>query len=460
MTDSILILGGGLAGLTAAIECAQTGARAIVVEHDAVVGGRLAAAMTRKSSVGDAIDGVPIPKLDALLEVPNIEFLTLADLQEIDGRPGNFAVSIRERARFVTDDCTLCNHCRPVCPVVLPNEHDAGLSYRKAIYAPLPETLPQEFVIDIDACLNKPPNYLPCNHCTEVCDDDAIHFDVPLEHLHKRQVGAVILSTGFGVATDGSAEQRGYGEHPDVVTMAEMERLLTAPGPTGGFAARPSDEEYPNSVLYVLNDLTPFAVHTAASQIGRLIAQDVSRIALLVTNQPGDAEQASLLQSLPKGLTVNHGLLQKVEVRADNRLTVIYADFASSRVPEEQYDMLVLGSDIRPASGLEELASVIGCDLADSGYVARPDSDSPCATSRPGVYVAGGAAGPAIHESAVEQARAAASAALTHLDARLLGADHAPTGQPDVSPGAVGVSEEEVRARIERALFAMLDGAG
>ncbi|MDH3409453.1 MAG: FAD-dependent oxidoreductase, partial [Gammaproteobacteria bacterium] len=153
MTDSILIVGGGFAGLTAAIECASTGARAIVVERDAVVGGRLAAAMTQESSVGDSVDGVTIPKLSALADAENIEIFTLSNLQSIDGRPGNFSVEIRERARFVTDACTLCNHCRPVCPVVRPNEHDAGLSYRKAIYTPLAESLPQEFVIDIESCL-------------------------------------------------------------------------------------------------------------------------------------------------------------------------------------------------------------------------------------------------------------------------------------------------------------------
>ena len=255
MTDSILIVGGGVAGLTAAIACAEAGVRAIVVEHDAIVGGRLAAAMTQKSSVGDSIDGVPIPKLDALAKMSNIEIFTLANLEEIQGGPGNFDISIRERARFVTEDCTLCNHCRPVCPVVRSNEHDAGLSYRKAIYAPFPETMPPEFVIDIDACLNTPPNYLPCNRCTEVCDDDAIHFDVPLERLHQRKVGAVVLAAGFETATDSGASHRGYGEYPDVVTTAEMERLLTAPGPTGGFAAKPSNEEYANSILFILDEI-------------------------------------------------------------------------------------------------------------------------------------------------------------------------------------------------------------
>lgn len=457
MTDSILIVGGGITGLTAALECAEAGAHAIVVESDAIVGGRLAAAMTEKSSVGDAIDGVPIPKLDALTGAKNIEIFTLANLQKVEGRPGNFDVSIRERARFVNDDCTLCNHCRPVCPVVRPNEHDAGLSYRKAIYMPLAEGLPPEFVIDIDACLNTPPNYLPCNRCTEVCDDNAIHFDVPLEQLHQRNVGAIVVATGFAVSNNSGASSRGYGEHPDVVTTAEMERLLTAPGPTGGFAAKPSNEDYPNSILFIVNDLTPFALHVVASQIRRLIEQDIGRIALLVTNQPADGEQTSLLQSLPAGLTVNFGLLQKVEARADNRITVTFADFSSSRIPEEQYDMVVLNAHVVPPGNLDALTQVIGFDLAGTGYIATPDADSARATSTPGVYVAGGAEGPMTLAEAVEQSKAAASSALSHIDERLLRGDSSPAGPGDATADAQAVSEDEVRARIERALFAMLD---
>ena len=453
MTDSVLIVGGGVAGITVAQECARAGAQAVLVERDAVVGGKLAAAMTQDSSAGDAIDGAAIPKLSVLAETGNIEILTLSEVEKVDGRPGNFSVDIRERARFVTDACTLCNHCRPVCPVVRPNEHDAGLSYRKAIYTPLPESLPQEFVIDIDSCLNTPPNYLPCNRCTEVCDDDAIHFDVALDRLHQRQVAAVVIATGFDYH-DGSAE-RGYGSHPDVVTTAEMERLLTAPGPTGGFAAKPSNEDYPNSILFIVDELSPFSLHTVVSQIERLVAQDIGRIAVLVTDSPGADERDALQRRLPAGLTVNFGFLKMVEARADNRITVAYADFSSSRIPEEQFDMVVLTAAARPAQGLEDLARLFGCSLAEDGYVALPLDDQPRASSSPGVYVAGAAGSPSAITNTLEQARAAAAAALEHLDQRLLHPDALVAEQAQAA--AKAVSEEEVRARFERALFAMLE---
>jgi len=197
VTDSILIVGAGVAGLHAAMECANAGAHAIVVEQGPVVGGKLAATMTKASAIGDRAEGVSVPLFEALADNENIEIITLANLENIEGRPGNFTVSIRERARFVTDACTRCKLCRAACPVVRANEFDAGLTYRKAIYAPMAETLPGAWVIDIQSCLNTPPNYLPCNRCVDVCADDAIHFDMPLDTVHQRVVGAVILAPGF-----------------------------------------------------------------------------------------------------------------------------------------------------------------------------------------------------------------------------------------------------------------------
>jgi ferredoxin len=157
-----------------------------------------------------------------------------------------------------------------VCPVVVPNEFDAGLTYRKAIYTPMGETLPEPWVINIDDCLNTPPNYLPCNRCIEVCEDDAIFFNLPLETVHKHQVGAVILAPGFQIEGGADFSELGYGTHPDILMSAELQRLLESPGPTGGYASKPSNEEYPESVLLVVDDPSQFALYIIASQVHQL----------------------------------------------------------------------------------------------------------------------------------------------------------------------------------------------
>src|SRR5690606_38410109 len=104
--------------------------------------------------------GKPTP--EELASHPNVEILTLAEVTGLSGEPGRFLATIRQKARFVMPECERCGQCRSVCPVVLPNEHQAGLTYRKAIYQPLRDAVPGSYLIDIDHCLNDPPNYLPC----------------------------------------------------------------------------------------------------------------------------------------------------------------------------------------------------------------------------------------------------------------------------------------------------------
>lgn len=467
MTDSILIVGGGIAGLHAAMECADAGARATVIEHGPVVGGRLAATLTSSSAIGNRAEGTRVPLFEALAENERIEILTLSSLASIDGRPGNFTASIRQCARFVTDACTRCKLCRAVCPVVLANEYDAGLTYRKAIYTPMAETLPAEYVVDIQNCLNTPPNYLPCQRCVEVCEDNAIHFDLPVDSQHERHVGALILAPGF--QTDGSETHAdlGYGSHADIVTSAELQRLMESPGPTGGYASKPSNEEYPDSVLLVMDDPSPFALYIAASQAHQLLDQDVGTVVILSLSPFVDDGMRADAQRVADtlGIEVRQGAMVRVNPTPENTLSVSYEDFSAKRYREEVVDMVVLCSDVEPAHGLAELAQLVGVELADSGYIAVDQADGTgVATSQPGIFVAGCASGPKNIKDSIASACAAAGSALASLDQRLLRPDYAPpqtagvTG-PDEATAAShpDLSEDETRARIERMLYALLD---
>jgi len=459
VTDSILIVGGGIAGLHAATECANAGASAIVVEQGPIVGGKLAATMTEASGIADRAEGVSTPLFAALTENENIEIITLANLEKIEGRPGNFEVSIRERARFVTDACTRCKLCRAVCPVVVANEFDAGLTYRKAIYTPMGETLPEAWVIDIENCLNTPPNYLPCNRCIEVCADDAIHFNLPLDTLHKRQVGAVILAPGFQIEGGADFAELGYGAHPDILMSAELQRLLESPGPTGGYASKPSNEEYPESVLLVLDNPSQFALYIVASQVHQLIEQDVGTVAVLVLSQPAaDSDHSAEIElSRHAGVQVHWGTMFKVDPTTDNTLNVSYEDFSASRYVQDTYDMVVLCSDVHPPEGLANLAQTAGIELADNGYLAIAGTNGTgVATSQPGIFVAGCASGPKTIKASITDAQAAASAALAQLDPRLLESGLAPEQEGRDPANAPPVPPDEMRGQIEQLLYALI----
>ena len=154
-------------------------------------------------------------------------------------------MTIRQAAGFVGTECTRCGECETVCPVVLPNEFDAAMASRKAVYTPFPQAVPGAYVIDIEHCLNEPPNYWPCHRCSDVCPPSCIDFSMPLEQRIERRAGAIIVSAGFNTMDASLLSEYGYGTHPDILTAMEFERLLTSAGPTGGDIVRPSDGSHP-----------------------------------------------------------------------------------------------------------------------------------------------------------------------------------------------------------------------
>ena len=450
MTDSVLVVGGGIAGLTAAQRIAAAGAHAIVVERQAIVGGKLAAPMTEALAIGNRAEGESVPLFDALSENDNIEIITDATLESVDGRAGNFTVSIRERARFVTDACTRCKLCHGVCPVVLPNEFDAGLTFRKAIYTPMLTTLPEAWAIDIENCLNTPPNYLPCNRCIEVCDDDAIHFDQPLETIHEKHVGAIILAPGMTVGTGEGFEELGYGAHPDIVTSTELQRLLESPGPTGGYASKPSDEEYPDRILLVLDDPSPFALYIVASQAQQLIEQDIEQVAVLVLSQPTSADAAQQLTD-KTGIQAHWGAAFSADPESEDGISVSFEDFTEKKYVQKNFDMVVLCVDVEPPSGLDMLASTADIGVKEDGYFEVSGANGQgIETSQAGIYVAGCGSGPKNIRDSIGEAKAATDAALAQLNPMLLDGDSdAATQQP--------AADDDMRAQIEKLLHALIN---
>jgi heterodisulfide reductase subunit A len=341
----------------------------------------------------------------------------------------------------------------------LANEFDAGLTYRKAIYTPMAETLPGAWIIDIQNCLNTPPNYLPCNRCVEVCADDAIYFNLPLDTVHERQVGAVILAPGFQIESGADFAELGYGVHPDIVMSAELQRLLESPGPTGGYASKPSNEEYPDSVLLVLDNPSHFALYIVASQVHQLLEQDVGTVAVLVLSQPAtDGEYAEVTDLVNEtGIQVHWGTMFKVDSTPENTLSVSYEDFSAKRYVQDTVDMVVLCSDVHPPDDLANLAQTAGIELADNGYLAVTGANgASVSTSQPGIFVAGCASGPKNIKASIADAQAAASAALTQLDPRLLQSGPAaaqeerdPASRPPGSP-------DDMRNQIEQLLYALI----
>jgi heterodisulfide reductase subunit A len=293
----------------------------------------------------------------------------------------------------------------------------------------------------------------------EVCEDNAIHFDVPLDTVHERQVGAVILAPGFQVQDGTAFNELGFGSHPDILMSAELQRLLESPGPTGGYASKPSNEEYPESVLLVLDNLSQFGLYIVASQAHQLLEQDVESVSVLVLSQlTGESEYEEVQELAQKtGVQVRWGAMLKIDPTAENTLDVSFEDFSTKKYVSQTYDMVVLCSDVEAPDGLKELTETADIELADNGYISVSTANGTgVATSQPGIFVAGCASGAKNIKDSIADAHSAAGCALEQLDPRMLDADAVPEQAIGKTAAATQVSPDDMRSQIEQLLYALI----
>lgn len=243
-----LVIGGGVAGIQAALDLADTGYKVYLVEREPSIGGRMAQ-IDKTFPTMDCSICILAPKMSDVGHHPNIELLTNSEVQEVKGYIGNFKVKVLKKPRYVTDDCSACNDCSEACPVTAPNEFDIGLVTRKAIYTPFAQAVPSTYIIDREICLNK-EGVMACDKCIKACERLAIDFDMKPEPL-ELEVGTIIVATGADVYDPSPLLNYGYTHYPNVLTSLEFERLINAGGPSGGNLIRPSDMKIPESVAFI-----------------------------------------------------------------------------------------------------------------------------------------------------------------------------------------------------------------
>lgn len=244
----VLVIGGGVAGIQAALDLADTGYQVYLVEKEPSIGGRMAQ-IDKTFPTMDCSICILAPKMSDAGHHSNIELLTNTEVQEVNGYIGNFRVKVLKKPRYVLNDCSACNDCSEVCPVTAPNEFDIGLATRRAIYTPFAQAVPSTYLIDRDICLNK-EGVMTCDKCIKACEREAIDFDMKPEIL-ELEVGTIIVATGADVYDPSSRLDYGYTRYQNIVTSLEFERLINAGGPSGGNLIRPSDMKIPESVAFI-----------------------------------------------------------------------------------------------------------------------------------------------------------------------------------------------------------------
>ncbi|MEM2909925.1 MAG: hydrogenase iron-sulfur subunit [Nitrososphaerota archaeon] len=424
--DSVLVVGGGIAGIQAALDLAKAGVKVVLVEKSPTIGGKMAV-LDKNFPTLDCSICIEAPKMGEVMRSPNIEVISLAELLEVNGSAGDFTVKILQKPRFVTSECTRCGDCVPVCPVVLHNEFDFGMGARKAIYTPIPQSEPGAYVIDIEHCLNKPPNYLPCNRCMEVCGPKCIDFNMKPKVIEKK-VKAIIVATGFEIFDPSVITEYSYGRHPDILTSIEFERLINSSGPGGGHITKPSDGMEPESVLFVLcvgsRDrrycayCSRICCMLTIKEALQTVEHGIKHVSVLYMDirAYGKGFDSFYQRAKSEGVEFIRGKPGRI-IPGKDGLRVIYEDTERGELVQRKYDMVVLATAALPSRDNKKLAEILGIELDEYGFF-KTIPGYPVSTGKPGVYVCGCTSGPKDIPDSVQEGGAAAAEAMTFVKKR------------------------------------------
>ncbi|OQY18373.1 MAG: hypothetical protein B6I34_10840 [Anaerolineaceae bacterium 4572_32.1] len=236
----VLVIGGGIAGIQAALDLAEMGARVHLVEKAPSIGGHMAQ-LDKTFPTNDCSTCILSPKMVDCARHPNITIHTMSEVQAVSGEAGNFKAQVFKKARYVDEhECTACGECAEVCPIVKRDEFQMGLSTRRAIYIPFAQAIPQAYLRNRDDCLGDDP--IACGRCIEACTKQCIDFDMQDEVI-ELSVGAIVIAIGMEVFDPVALTEYGYTRYENVITGIEFERLTCASGPSGGHIIRLTDRQ-------------------------------------------------------------------------------------------------------------------------------------------------------------------------------------------------------------------------
>jgi quinone-modifying oxidoreductase, subunit QmoA len=243
-SGSIMVVGGGISGLTTALEAAEVGYEVFLVEKNPSLGGRVAQLNQYFPKLCPPTCGLEI-NFRRIKDNPSIKVFTLADVEKVDGGPGNYTATIKLNPRYVNENCTCCGQCAEVCETEIPNEFNFSMDRSKAAYLPHAMAFPQRYVISPQIIGTE-----DANRCKEACKYHAVELDMQPKTLDLK-VGAVVWATGWEPYDAAKIDNLGFGQHQNIITNMMLERLASKTGPTRGKIVRPSDDKAPQSIAFV-----------------------------------------------------------------------------------------------------------------------------------------------------------------------------------------------------------------
>ena len=382
---SILVIGGGISGITAAVEAAEVGYEVFLIEKGPYLGGRVSRSNQYFPKLCPPYCGLEM-NFRRIKSNPNIKVLTMANVENISGTEGNFEVTVKLTPSLVNDNCTACGKCVEVCPVEIPSELNFGMNQTKAIYLPSLMAYPMKYVIDKESCQGS-----DCAKCVSVCEYNAIDLSMSDQNLIIN-VGAIVVATGWKPFDAAKIDNFHFGEYPNVITNVMMERLAASDGPTNGRIVRPSDGKEVSSVAFAQcagsrdENYNPYcsgvcclASLKQATYIREKNPDAKVSIFYIDIRAMGTLEDFYLRVQNDENLSLIRGKVARINEDPETKDLIVEAeDTVSGKMVKEKVEMVVLATGMVPETAEAKIPAELNYD--DYGFIIP---------GTPGIFAAG-----------------------------------------------------------------------
>ena len=438
VTKRALVIGGGIAGITAALDIADAGFPVDIVEKKPTVGGKMAM-LDKTFPTLDCASCIVTPKMTEVSQNPNIRILSYSEVVEVKGYIGNFQVDIKRHARYVDEvKCTGCGECIEKCPnKKVPNDFNMNLDTKKAIFIPFAQAVPKVATIDADYCLHmkalsKGKDGV-CGFCEKACGTGAINFH-DTDKVITEGYGAIIVATGYNPIDLNKFDEFAYSQSPDVVSSLEFERLCNASGPTNGHLKRPSDGKEPKTIVFVqcVGSRCSADATKGHEYCSKVCCMYTAKHAILTRDHypdtncyvfyidvrtPGKNFDEFYRRAVEQyGVHYIKGMVGKVTPLSDGTLDVQGSDLILNKQVHIKADMVVLAASIEADKSARPLATMLTTSMDNNDFFLEAHAKlRPVESPTAGIFLAGCCQGPKDIPETVAQSSGAAAKAICLL---------------------------------------------
>jgi len=423
VNPNVLVVGGGIAGIQAALDIANGENKVYLVEREPSIGGHMAQLDSTFPTL-DCSECILTPKMTEVGQHPFISLLAYSEVEEVSGSVGNFKVKIRKKARFVDESkCIGCSVCEQKCPWKTDSEFEAGSAKRKAVYIPFPQAVPNVATIDKELCVYFKTG--KCRACEKFCEAEAVDFDQP-DQIIEVEVGSIIIATGYDLFDPGLMPQYSYGRYDNILTGLEFERMTCAGGHTAGRVLLKNGKEPESVAIIHCVGSRDKNYHEYCSRVCCMYGLKYAHLLREATQAEvyemyidmrcfGEGHEEFYERVSREGVNFIRGKVAEIAADpVDGKLIVHCTDTVIGKALEVYVDMVILCTALKARSDTEQVAKTFRISQrADGFFLERHVKLDPVATSTDGIFISGCCEGPKDIPDTVAQASAAAAKVLS-----------------------------------------------